>query len=345
MDEALKDRTRKTAQHALPHRQGRGGVRHWKKFDKELARELSLFFTGKLYSREVISQKQRELCAVASLTVLNRRNELRAHIHAALNVGATRQEVAEVVFQQVTYGGMPVVVEALAVFKEVLEERGEWAGGAPSRSPSDPSHRRRRHRGRARGGRGRAAVLPRRLRGHHQARPDPGDPGGPRGRDGHHRECSAAPSPRRLPRGGVRRSRAHRPPLDHRSHRRDEELRPPHSDVGGADRARRAGRGHRRGSAEPVSRRALLGAPGRRRLGQRRRLHVSDVATLPEAFLLHSSLPLLRPTPYWDRLRPAGRRAPRGPAASATTTATAWWRRARPRSTWRSTSSPGTWRR
>jgi 4-carboxymuconolactone decarboxylase len=85
-----------------------------------------MFFTGTLYSREVISQKQRELCAVASLTVLNRGNEVRAHIHAALNVGATRQEVAEVIFQQVTYGGMPVVVEALEVFRRVLEERGEW---------------------------------------------------------------------------------------------------------------------------------------------------------------------------------------------------------------------------
>ena len=86
----------------------------------------SMFFTGKLYSREVISQKQRELCAVASLTVLNREHEVHAHIHAALNVGATRQEVAEVIFQQVTYGGMPVVVEALEVFRRVLEERGEW---------------------------------------------------------------------------------------------------------------------------------------------------------------------------------------------------------------------------
>jgi len=55
-----------------------------------------------------------------------REREVRAHIHAALNVGATRQEVAEVIFQQVTYGGMPVVVEALRVFKEVLEDRGEW---------------------------------------------------------------------------------------------------------------------------------------------------------------------------------------------------------------------------
>jgi 4-carboxymuconolactone decarboxylase len=96
------------------------------KIDKELARELSMFFTGKLYSREVISQKQRELCAVAALTVLNRVNEIHAHIHAALNVGATRQEVAEVIFQMVTYGGMPVVAEALNIFKGVLVERGEW---------------------------------------------------------------------------------------------------------------------------------------------------------------------------------------------------------------------------
>ena len=126
MDEARKEKTRKTAQMLFHTLKGGTGFETWKKFDKDLARELSMFFTGTLYSREVISQKQRELCAVASLTVLNRRNELRAHLHAALNVGATRQEVAEVVFQQVTYGGMPVVVDALDVFKAVLEERGEW---------------------------------------------------------------------------------------------------------------------------------------------------------------------------------------------------------------------------
>ncbi|HVC64709.1 MAG TPA: carboxymuconolactone decarboxylase family protein [Candidatus Dormibacteraeota bacterium] len=126
MDDALKEKTRKTA-HMLFHSIKSGvGFDTWKKFDKQLARELSMFFTGTLYSREVISQKQRELCAVASLTVLNRRNEVHAHIHAALNVGASRQEVAEVIFQQVTYGGMPVVVEALEVLKEVLQERGEW---------------------------------------------------------------------------------------------------------------------------------------------------------------------------------------------------------------------------
>ncbi len=105
MDEALREKTKKTAKMLFHTLKGGTGFEDWKKFDKDLAREL---------------------CAVASLTVLNREHEVHAHIHAALNVGATRQEVAEVIFQQVTYGGMPVVVEALEVFKEVLVERGEW---------------------------------------------------------------------------------------------------------------------------------------------------------------------------------------------------------------------------
>jgi 4-carboxymuconolactone decarboxylase len=129
MDDAdLRERTKRTAELLFSTVKGGTGFETWKRFDRELARELSLFFTGRLYSREVISQKQRELCAVASLTVLHRPHEVRAHLHAALNVGATRQEVAEVIFQQVTYGGMPVVVDALEVFKQVLIERGEWEG-------------------------------------------------------------------------------------------------------------------------------------------------------------------------------------------------------------------------
>jgi 4-carboxymuconolactone decarboxylase len=126
MDDAeLKALTKKTSQKLFHTLKGGSGFEMWKRFDKGLARELSLFFTGVLYSREILSQKQRELCAVGALTALHRPAEVRAHIHAALNVGATRQEVAEVIFQMVTYGGMPVVVDALEVYAQVLAERGE----------------------------------------------------------------------------------------------------------------------------------------------------------------------------------------------------------------------------
>lgn len=127
MDEAeRKRRTKETAKMLFSSLKSGVGFELWKKFDEDLAKELSMFYTGVLYSREVIPQKTRELCAVASLTVLERKNELKAHIHAAMNVGATRAEVAEVIFQQATYGGMPVTVEGLQALRDVLVERGEW---------------------------------------------------------------------------------------------------------------------------------------------------------------------------------------------------------------------------
>jgi len=69
---------------------------------------MSLFYTGRLYARDVLLQKQRALCAVAALTVLH------------------RLEVAEVIFQMMTYGGVPMTVEGLKICKAVLEERGLW---------------------------------------------------------------------------------------------------------------------------------------------------------------------------------------------------------------------------
>ncbi len=134
-DKELRELTRKTSQMLFHTVKGGVGYSTWRQFDADLARKLSTFITAELYSREVISHKQRELCAVAALTALVRPAELRAHIHAALNVGATREEVSEVIFQQVTYGGMPVVSDALFNFKEVLIERGEWQEEAAPPAP------------------------------------------------------------------------------------------------------------------------------------------------------------------------------------------------------------------
>jgi 4-carboxymuconolactone decarboxylase len=126
MEDELKEVTRKTAEMLFgPPKKGEGAYQLWREFDPDLARHISMFFTGRLYAREVISQKQRELCAVAALTVLQRLDELRLHIHAALNVGATREEVAEVIFQMLTYGGVPTTVEGLKVCRDVLKARGE----------------------------------------------------------------------------------------------------------------------------------------------------------------------------------------------------------------------------
>src|SRR3989442_12232141 len=156
MDErTLRERTKQTARMLFHTLTSGTGFELWKKFDRGLARELSMFFTGVLYSREVLSQKQRELCAVAALTALHRPNEVRAHIHAALNVGATRQEVAEGIFQMGTYGGMPVVVDALGVYGQGLAGRGE---PFPAEEPARGARRRWTPPARRPAGAGRAAL-------------------------------------------------------------------------------------------------------------------------------------------------------------------------------------------
>lgn len=98
----------------------------WKAFDKDLAKDLSLFITGQMYAREKIPHKTRQLVTVACLTVLSRLDELKLHIQAALNVGCTPEEIAEVVFQTLVYGGVPAANQALKTLRAVLLERGLW---------------------------------------------------------------------------------------------------------------------------------------------------------------------------------------------------------------------------
>jgi len=97
----------------------------WRFFDKDLARDMSLYITGQMYAREKIPHPTRQLITVAALTVLSKPEELALHIHAALNVGCTKEEVAEVIFQTSIYGGVPAANTALSTLKNVLQERGE----------------------------------------------------------------------------------------------------------------------------------------------------------------------------------------------------------------------------
>ena len=98
----------------------------WKSFDRDLANDFSMFITGNLYSRKVLTLPERQMVACAILAAIGATEELKLHVNAALNVGCDAKKLAEVFFQVATYAGMPAVNEALSVYKEVLEGRGEW---------------------------------------------------------------------------------------------------------------------------------------------------------------------------------------------------------------------------
>lgn len=127
MNEDIKKRTQETAAKLFS-----GGIKMdppyltWKEFDRGLANDLSMFITGNLYSRTVLSLPERQMVACAMLAALGAADELKLHLNAALNVGCTPKKMAEVFFQLAPYGGMPLVNKALEVFREVLKGRGEW---------------------------------------------------------------------------------------------------------------------------------------------------------------------------------------------------------------------------
>lgn len=98
----------------------------WKAFDPDLARDLSLFITGKIYSREILPLPERQMIAVAALAALQKNEELKVHLHGAMNVGVPPRKLAETIFQVGIYSGFPAVNAALGALKEVLISRGQW---------------------------------------------------------------------------------------------------------------------------------------------------------------------------------------------------------------------------
>ncbi|MEM9659328.1 MAG: carboxymuconolactone decarboxylase family protein [Planctomycetota bacterium] len=78
---------------------------------------------GELYTRDVLDQKTRELCALAALTVQGfALPEVQVHVKGALGCGATREEVVEVITQMIAYCGFPAATNALLAAKETFAE-------------------------------------------------------------------------------------------------------------------------------------------------------------------------------------------------------------------------------
>lgn len=88
------------------------------------------FAFGEIYARPGLDLKSRQLVTVAALAA---RNDfpmvLKAHLHAAMNLGWTREELVETLMQIGLYAGFPAAISALMTAREVFQER-EAGGGA-----------------------------------------------------------------------------------------------------------------------------------------------------------------------------------------------------------------------
>jgi 4-carboxymuconolactone decarboxylase len=79
---------------------------------------------GDVYSRPSLDLKSRELATVAALTAMaNAAPQLKVHIHGAMNVGASRQKILEIIIQMAVYAGFPAALNGLFAARDVFQER------------------------------------------------------------------------------------------------------------------------------------------------------------------------------------------------------------------------------
>jgi 4-carboxymuconolactone decarboxylase len=90
----------------------------------DFARYLIEFPFGDIYSRPHLDLKSREIAVVAALTAMgNAAPQLKVHIHGALNVGCSEQEILEIIMQMAVYAGFPAALNGLSAAREVFRER------------------------------------------------------------------------------------------------------------------------------------------------------------------------------------------------------------------------------
>lgn len=89
----------------------------------DFARMVVEFAFGDLYSREVLSLRDREIAAIASLASHGHASrQLRTHVEAAQRLGLSRAEIVEILMQTAIYGGLPAALNALADCHDLLTE-------------------------------------------------------------------------------------------------------------------------------------------------------------------------------------------------------------------------------
>ena len=97
MNDDLVDKTKRTAALYFEGVEDEKPFELWKAFDPELAKDLSLFITGKMYAREKLPHPTRQLVTVAALTVLGRTDELKLHIQAAFAEAVAKLRIGDLV--------------------------------------------------------------------------------------------------------------------------------------------------------------------------------------------------------------------------------------------------------
>lgn len=89
-------------------------------FDKDFQEHITNHAWASVWSRPGLTRRERSLITIALMTALGHEEELKLHLRAIKNTGATSEEVKEVLLHTAVYAGMPCANTAFKIAKEIV---------------------------------------------------------------------------------------------------------------------------------------------------------------------------------------------------------------------------------
>ncbi len=104
-------------------------VKGFEKLFPTMPKDMLEAWFGKTFNPEGLDARTRLLVTIAALTVLGAQAEpqMRLTVKQALSAGATKREIAEVIWQMSMFGGLPAMQKALEIAQSVFAETEEKA--------------------------------------------------------------------------------------------------------------------------------------------------------------------------------------------------------------------------
>src|SRR5256885_1677795 len=96
-----------------------------KEFNEEVQDLITRYAWGEIWTRPGLKRETRSLITLAMLVALNRGEEFRMHVRAALKNGVKREEIKEVLLQCAIYCGAPAANAAFHIAAEVIGAKKE----------------------------------------------------------------------------------------------------------------------------------------------------------------------------------------------------------------------------
>jgi 4-carboxymuconolactone decarboxylase len=91
-------------------------------FNQEMQELVTEYCWGAIWTRTGLPKQTRSLLNLAMLSLLNKPQELKAHVRGAINNGCSKDEIKEVFLQVAIYAGVPAAIDSFRNARAVFEE-------------------------------------------------------------------------------------------------------------------------------------------------------------------------------------------------------------------------------